>query len=33
MLGDYLTTSGRDTCTDLDMLTAQGMEIRPAPHA
>ncbi len=33
MLGDYLTTAGRDTCTDRDMLTAQGLEIRPAPHA
>ncbi len=33
MLGDYLTTAGRDTCTDRDMLAAQGLEIRPAPHA
>jgi biotin synthase len=33
MLGDYLTTAGRDTCADREMLKAQGLEIRPAPHA
>ncbi len=32
MLGDYLTTAGRETCGDREMLTAQGLQIRPAPH-
>ncbi len=32
MLGNYLTTAGRAADTDLTMLEAEGMVIRPPPH-
>lgn len=32
MLGNYLTTAGRPAETDLAMLEAEGMVIRPPPH-
>lgn len=32
MLGNYLTTAGRPSTEDLDMIAAEGMVIRPPPH-
>lgn len=32
MLGNYLTTAGREVELDLDMLEKQGLVIRPPPH-
>lgn len=32
MLGNYLTTAGREADADLAMIEAQGMVIRPPPH-
>jgi len=32
MLGNYLTTSGREAELDLEMIEAEGLVIRPPPH-
>lgn len=32
MIGNYLTTAGRDVELDLDMLEKEGLVIRPPPH-
>jgi biotin synthase len=32
MLGNYLTTAGREAELDLDLLQKEGLVIRPPPH-
>ena len=32
MLGNYLTTKGREADADLAMIEAEGLVIRPPPH-
>jgi biotin synthase len=32
MLGNYLTTAGRDAELDLEMMEQEGLVIRPPPH-
>lgn len=32
MLGNYLTTAGRPSTEDLDMIAGEGLKVRPPPH-